>query len=297
MVGKAAESVAGMLDGLLWVVVVACLVWMVVWLPGHVLLVRSRLCTWARPRVFARVAGVRPHPWVLGLIGLVALPAVAQRRPPDAPSRQARAAAPPWSATSGFPPPRPLVRIRAYDARPAIPKERVADAARSAERTDVIPSIEEKPAAFPFDRRDRLHRLAKPHGGRPDDDRSSAPDSPRLFERPRRHGGDADRGRSDDGRHGVAEEERERSLARGRHPAGKARLENCATGLGHHVVSKGDTLWHIAGDVLGTDDVARIARYWPAIHRANRRVIGADPGLIFPGTLLRLPVRCSERRA
>ena len=55
------------------------------------------------------------------------------------------------------------------------------------------------------------------------------------------------------------------------------------------VVRPGDTLWDIAGQVLGTADQRRIARYWPSIHRANREVIGANPSLIFPGQFLRLP--------
>lgn len=55
-------------------------------------------------------------------------------------------------------------------------------------------------------------------------------------------------------------------------------------------VRGGDTLWDIAAHVLGTSDQARIARYWPAIHRANRATIGADPSLIFPGQSLRLPM-------
>ena len=54
-------------------------------------------------------------------------------------------------------------------------------------------------------------------------------------------------------------------------------------------VREGDTLWSIAARRLGTDDVARIARYWPRIHRANREVIGADPNLIYAGQRLFLP--------
>jgi nucleoid-associated protein YgaU len=57
----------------------------------------------------------------------------------------------------------------------------------------------------------------------------------------------------------------------------------------------GDTLWDIAAGVLGTDDAARIARYWPAIHRANRHTIGHDPSLIIPGMVLHLPVECTDR--
>lgn len=57
----------------------------------------------------------------------------------------------------------------------------------------------------------------------------------------------------------------------------------------HYTVMPGDTLWDIASRVLGTDDARAIARYWPAIHRENRDVVGADPNLIRPGMVLTLP--------
>ena len=56
-----------------------------------------------------------------------------------------------------------------------------------------------------------------------------------------------------------------------------------------YVVRRGDTLWGIAEKVLGTDDPARIARYWPLIHRMNRDTVGPDPSLIIPGQVLELP--------
>ena len=56
-----------------------------------------------------------------------------------------------------------------------------------------------------------------------------------------------------------------------------------------HAVLPGDTLWSIASERLGTDDIRRIARYWPRIHRANREVIGPNPDLIRPGQVLELP--------
>lgn len=56
-----------------------------------------------------------------------------------------------------------------------------------------------------------------------------------------------------------------------------------------HAVLPGETLWSIAADRLGTDDVRRVARYWPRIHRANREVIGSNPSLIRPGQVLELP--------
>jgi nucleoid-associated protein YgaU len=60
-------------------------------------------------------------------------------------------------------------------------------------------------------------------------------------------------------------------------------------GRGEWTVQKGDTLWDIAARVLKTTDAARIARYWPAIHRANREAIGPNPNLILPGQILTLP--------
>jgi hypothetical protein len=56
-----------------------------------------------------------------------------------------------------------------------------------------------------------------------------------------------------------------------------------------HAVLPGETLWSIAAERLHTDDVRRIARYWPRIHRANRDEIGANPDLIRPGQVLELP--------
>ena len=62
-----------------------------------------------------------------------------------------------------------------------------------------------------------------------------------------------------------------------------------------HVVTPGDTLWSIAARHLATDDAARIARYWPTIHRANRAVVGANPNSIFPGQVLTLPPEHGNR--
>lgn len=50
-----------------------------------------------------------------------------------------------------------------------------------------------------------------------------------------------------------------------------------------HTVVEGDTLWDIAGAELG--DATR----WPEIYELNRDTIGADPDLILPGQVLRLP--------
>lgn len=80
-----------------------------------------------------------------------------------------------------------------------------------------------------------------------------------------------------------AGDEQQRSRSMDLHPAGKAlRLQT-------YEVKLGDTLWDIAAHVLGTENVARIARYWPALHKANVDILGRDPHRIFPGQVLRLP--------
>jgi nucleoid-associated protein YgaU len=57
-----------------------------------------------------------------------------------------------------------------------------------------------------------------------------------------------------------------------------------------HVVQPGDTLWDIAdADLGGRPDAAAVTRHWHRIHALNRAVIGADPDLIHPGQLLRMP--------
>jgi nucleoid-associated protein YgaU len=48
-------------------------------------------------------------------------------------------------------------------------------------------------------------------------------------------------------------------------------------------VVNGDTLWDIAQAEYG--DPTR----WPEIYAANADVVGADPDLIFPGQVLRIP--------
>lgn len=78
-----------------------------------------------------------------------------------------------------------------------------------------------------------------------------------------------------------------------RHPAGKGLGTPTCNGT-KHVVTDGESLWSIAADELQTDDLSRIARYWPRIHRLNRAVIGADPSLIYSGEVLYLPEEGSK---
>ncbi|MFE9692073.1 transglycosylase family protein [Micromonospora sp. NPDC005806] len=54
-----------------------------------------------------------------------------------------------------------------------------------------------------------------------------------------------------------------------------------AGGGSTYVVKRGDTLSEIAG-------VHKVAGGWHALYERNKRVVGANPGLIFPGQQLRL---------
>ena len=57
-----------------------------------------------------------------------------------------------------------------------------------------------------------------------------------------------------------------------------------------YVVRPGDTLWDIAATALpSTASASDIAAAWPHWWRLNRSVVGADPGLILPGQVLRVP--------
>jgi hypothetical protein len=64
---------------------------------------------------------------------------------------------------------------------------------------------------------------------------------------------------------------------------------NRRTRPGRYVVQRGDSLWGIAEEILGTESPAKVARFWPQIHRMNRDVIGRDPNLLVPGQVLALP--------
>jgi LysM domain len=64
-----------------------------------------------------------------------------------------------------------------------------------------------------------------------------------------------------------------------------------------YTVVAGDTLWDIAGAHLPPAErsVGRVHHYWRQVYRANRRVVGADPDLIHPGTHLDvLPFRSDQ---
>ncbi len=88
---------------------------------------------------------------------------------------------------------------------------------------------------------------------------------------------------SQPGARDASQERAGRHAAMALHPAGKDLLPQT------YEVQLGDTLWGIAASVLETDDNARIARFWPRLHRANVDVLGKDPDRIYPGQILRLP--------
>lgn len=58
-------------------------------------------------------------------------------------------------------------------------------------------------------------------------------------------------------------------------------------------VQRGDHLWHIARETVadrgGDGSEAEVAAYWRRLLAANRDVVGADPDLIHPGQVVRLP--------
>lgn len=57
-----------------------------------------------------------------------------------------------------------------------------------------------------------------------------------------------------------------------------------------HVVAPGESLWSISRDRLGADaDAAAIDRAWHLVWHSNRDVVGPNPHLIVPGTVLTIP--------
>ena len=57
-----------------------------------------------------------------------------------------------------------------------------------------------------------------------------------------------------------------------------------------YTVVPGESLWSITAHLLPADSgPAQIAQAWPVLYRANSDVVGADPSLIRPGTVLSVP--------
>ena len=192
-------------------------------------------------------------------IVLSSAPAGAGDRRPAPPSRRlGPATAPPWSGSNGVPPSPPFARAGA----PSSPVEsQVSTGLREDRAVSVHPAV---------------HRRIPDGAGR----------HQRLFRRERAgfKGSDSSPGTALKGSDsspgpGLPERDPSPTASPGCRPS-------------HHAVLPGDSLWRIAATTLGTDDPARVARYWPRIHRANRDVIGPDPDLIIPGQVLELPSEC-----
>jgi resuscitation-promoting factor RpfA len=75
-------------------------------------------------------------------------------------------------------------------------------------------------------------------------------------------------------------------------PAPPVRLVAAVPRTDEVVVRRGDSLWQIAARALSGDATdAEIATEWPRWYEANRDVVGDDPDLLLPGTVLRPPAQ------
>ena len=69
-----------------------------------------------------------------------------------------------------------------------------------------------------------------------------------------------------------------------RHPeGGQIASGKKVADISEYTVEKGDSLWKIAEKIYGD------GYNWVKIYQANQEKIGANPGLIFAGTVLAIP--------
>jgi nucleoid-associated protein YgaU len=72
-------------------------------------------------------------------------------------------------------------------------------------------------------------------------------------------------------------------------------LESASRSASRYTVRSGDCLWSIARSTIIADGVvpsgASVSELWKRIYDNNADVIGANPGLIFPGQVLEIPER------
>lgn len=61
-----------------------------------------------------------------------------------------------------------------------------------------------------------------------------------------------------------------------------------------YVIQDGDSLWAITSAFLRRTAPDEVAAAWPELYRANDGVIGQDPNLIHPGTVLTLPASLTD---
>lgn len=78
--------------------------------------------------------------------------------------------------------------------------------------------------------------------------------------------------------------------------ASEQRPEQFARSPRHRVVQPGDSLWNLVAAELGPEaTAAAVAERWPQWYAANHAVIGADPDLLVPGQVLRVPARGAKQ--
>lgn len=211
-------------------------------------------------------------------VTLQATPAAAQSRRPVPPSRDARHAAPPWSeatgtsvvsvararATSSPPPPidHPALHPDRKEGAPVSQRLFPRLAEVQEERRRKADAIARHPAGKAATRRVSIPGEAAAHH-----DRTGVPS----------HGAEAPAPARVNP--GSPEEDVAHSHAsRAVRPAGAT-----------YRVRSGDSLWRIAERTVGSSDPAAIDALTDRIYRLNRRVVGANPDLILPGQVLRLP--------
>jgi nucleoid-associated protein YgaU len=72
-------------------------------------------------------------------------------------------------------------------------------------------------------------------------------------------------------------------------------VESARRSVSSYTVRSGDCLWSIARSMIIADGAvpsgASTAELWKRIYDINVDVIGANPGLIFPGQILEIPER------
>jgi nucleoid-associated protein YgaU len=72
-------------------------------------------------------------------------------------------------------------------------------------------------------------------------------------------------------------------------------VESASRSVSSYTVRTGDCLWSIARSTIIADGAvpsgASISELWKRIYDINADVIGANPGLIFPGQVLEIPER------
>jgi hypothetical protein len=264
-----------------------------------------------RPRLRPQIALGRGLSILGFALALSGSPASAQGRPPVPPGRVSLdVPTPPWTATGGSLPPPPPVPFEASPL-PADPEIEEGEEVDGVEQPQMKNAPGDGSPGSDVDRGPAADLIQPAPDGAPE--AGSGPVE--TSSHPALHG------RREQGRipplfpragskmaPGPFDERLDRMAAMQRHPAGRS-LEARATQSGHapssldagsrrnpsptprtaqtYTVRVGDSLWSIAAEVLGTDDLARIARYWPRIHRSNPHI--TDPNLIRPGEVLRLP--------